>query len=125
VPLVFAAAFGHLLFGDFRLEVTTSLLLGSVPGVFLGAQLSSRAPGGLIRRALAFVLLASGLKLLEVPTTAIIAILGGTLVAGPLLWMLARRRLGLPARHGLELRSVRAARAERTARSAERVGSDR
>ncbi|HVH24572.1 MAG TPA: sulfite exporter TauE/SafE family protein, partial [Pseudonocardia sp.] len=97
VPLVFAAAFGHLLFGDFQLDVTTSLLVGSVPGVFLGAQLSSRAPGGLIRRALAFVLLASGLKLLGVPNTATVAILAIALIGGPLLWMLARTRLGLPA----------------------------
>jgi uncharacterized membrane protein YfcA len=125
VPLVFAAAFGHLLFGDFKLDVTTSLLLGSVPGVWLGAQLSSRAPGGLIRRALAFVLLASGLKLLDVSNTITVAILGVTLVAGPVLWMLARRRLGLPALAGRDLRRVRAARAERTGRSAERVGSDR
>jgi uncharacterized membrane protein YfcA len=119
VPLVFAAAFGHLLFGDFQLDVTTSLLLGSVPGVWLGAQLSSRAPGGLIRRALAFVLLASGLKLLDVPNTATVAILGVTLVGGPLLWMLARRRLGLPARAPSVLRSARGDRAGQT------VGSDR
>ncbi len=98
VPLVLSAALGHLLFGDFQLDVTTSLLLGSVPGVYLGAHLSSRAPGGLIRRALAFVLLASGLKLLDVPTTTTVAILAVAIVGGPLLWMLARRRLGLPAR---------------------------
>lgn len=98
VPLVLSAAIGHLIFGDFQLDVTTSLLLGSVPGVYLGAQLSSRAPGGLIRRALAFVLLASGLKLLDVPNTTTIAILAIAIVGGPLLWMLARHRLGLPAR---------------------------
>jgi uncharacterized protein len=36
VPLVASAAAGHLLFGDFRLELTASLLVGSVPGVYLG-----------------------------------------------------------------------------------------
>ena len=97
VPLVFAAALGHLLFGDFQLDITTSLLIGSVPGVYLGAQLSSRAPGGLIRRALALVLLASALKLLDVPNTWTVAVLVVAVVVGPLLWMLARRRLGLPA----------------------------
>ena len=123
VPLVFAAAFGHLLFGDFQLDVTTSLLLGSVPGVWVGAQLSSRAPGGLIRRALAFVLLASGLKLLDVSNTATVAILGVTLVAGPLLWMLARRRLGLPALAPRSTRSVTRAsiQAGRSVRSGEPV----
>lgn len=110
VPLVFAAAFGHLLFGDFQLEVTTSLLLGSVPGVWVGAQLSTRAPGGIIRRALAVVLLASGLKLLDVSTPVTVAVLAVAMVAGPLLWMLARRRLGLPALAGPDLRRARAER---------------
>jgi uncharacterized protein len=123
VPLVFAAAVGHLLFGDFKLDITTSLLVGSVPGVWLGAQLSSRAPGGVIRRALAIVLLASGLKLLDVSNEATIAILAVVLVAGPLLWMLARRRLGLPAFAGPDLRRSRAARAARTAQETQEVGS--
>jgi hypothetical protein len=39
-------------------------LIGSIPGVFLGAQLSSRAPDSLIRPALILVLLGSSLKLL-------------------------------------------------------------
>ena len=68
VPLVASAALGHLLFGDFQMALTVALLVGCIPGVWIGAQLSSRAPGGLIRRALAFVLLASALKLLGVPT---------------------------------------------------------
>lgn len=97
VPLVTSAAIGHLIFGDFRLELTTSLLLGSIPGVWLGAHLSSRASGGLVRRALAFVLLASGLKLLNVSTnhTGIILLLVGAIA--PVLWMLVRRHHGFPA----------------------------
>ncbi|PZS22806.1 MAG: sulfite exporter TauE/SafE family protein [Pseudonocardiales bacterium] len=97
VPLVAAAALGHLLFGDFRLNVTASLLLGSIPGVILGALASSRAPGGLIRRALAVVLLASGLKLLGVATTVTVVVLMASIILGPLAWMGARRRHGLPA----------------------------
>ena len=97
VPLVTSAALGHLLFGDFQLEVTTALLIGSVPGVWLGAQLSSRAPGGLVRRALAFVLLASALKLLGVPTATTGILLGVVLVASVPIWMLIRRRHGFPA----------------------------
>ena len=45
VPLVAAAA-GHLFFGDLRLDLTGAMLLGSIPGVLLGARLSSRAPAG-------------------------------------------------------------------------------
>lgn len=97
VPLVAAAAVGHLLFGDFQLAVTLPLVIGSVPGVILGAMVSSRAPGGLIRRALALVLLASGLKLLGASNTVTAVVLVGCLLLGPPLWMLARRHHGLPA----------------------------
>jgi uncharacterized membrane protein YfcA len=98
VPLVWSAAFGHLLFGDFQLAVTLPLLIGSIPGVYVGAQLSSRLPGGLVRRALAFVLLASALKLFDVSTrtTGIVLIL--SLLIAPPVWWLARRHQGLPAR---------------------------
>ncbi|MEO7476332.1 MAG: sulfite exporter TauE/SafE family protein, partial [Gemmatimonadales bacterium] len=97
VPLVASAALGHLLFGDFHMDVTTSLLIGCVPGVWIGAQLSARAPGGLVRRALAFVLLASALKLLNFSTKDTGAILLLVLLVAPLLWMLIRLRHGFPA----------------------------
>ena len=97
VPLVGAAAVGHLLFGDFHMDVTTSLLVGCLPGVWLGAHLSAHAPGGMVRRALAFVLLASALKLLNVSTanTGIVLLL--VLLIAPVVWMLVRRRHGFPA----------------------------
>ena len=40
VPLVVAAAVGHLLWGDFELDLTASLLIGSIPGVIIGAHVS-------------------------------------------------------------------------------------
>jgi len=97
VPLVASAAVGHMLFGDFQLALTTSLLLGSIPGVWLGAHLSAHAPGGLVRRALGFVLLASALKLLDVSTMNTGIILGAVLIVAPLLWMAIRRQHGFPA----------------------------
>jgi uncharacterized protein len=97
VPLVASAAVGHVLFGDFHLDLTTSLLLGCLPGVWVGAHLSARAPGGLVRRALAFVLLASALKLLNVSNRDTAFALAAVLVFAPLFWMLIRRRHGFPA----------------------------
>jgi uncharacterized membrane protein YfcA len=97
VPLVASAALGHILFGDFQLGLTTSLLIGSIPGVWLGAHLSARAPGGLVRRALAFVLLASALKLLDVSTKNTGLILLIVAILAPLIWMNVRRRHGFPA----------------------------
>jgi hypothetical protein len=106
VPLVVSAAVAHLLFGDFRLDLTVAVLAGALPGVFIGAQLSSRLPGGLVRRALALVLLASGLKLLGVGNVAMVTVLGVVMLAGPLLWVWARRSHGLPAFAFLEPRST-------------------
>jgi len=97
VPLVASAALGHLIFGDFKLDLTTSLLLGCVPGVWVGAHLSSRASGGLVRRALAFVLLASALKLLNFSNTHTGIILLLVLLLAPVMWMLIRRHHGFPA----------------------------
>lgn len=97
VPLVASAALGHLLFGSFQLALTSSIVLGSIPGVWIGAQLSARAPGGLVRRALAFVLLASSLRLLGVSNVQTTVILGAALCVGPILWIVVRRRNGLPA----------------------------
>jgi len=97
VPLVASAAIGHVFFGDLQLSITGALLVGSIPGAYIGAQLSSRLPGALIRRALAFVLLASSLKLLGVSTTMTLVVLATLAVlAGPV-WMGLRFAHGFPA----------------------------
>ncbi len=119
VPLVGAAALAHLLFGDFHLDLTTSLLVGCIPGVWIGARLSAQAPGGVVRRALALVLLASGLKLLGLSTVALGLVLLAVVAVGPWLWAWARVHHGLPAFHRLELRSRRKA-ADRTPFSTDR-----
>lgn len=80
VPLVTSAAIAHIVVGDFVLGLTAAILIGSLPAVWVGARLSSRAPDGVIRPILVFVLVASALKLLEVPD----AILGWILLVGVL-----------------------------------------
>src|SRR5437762_10052812 len=50
IPLVASAALAHILFGDFQLSLTASVLIGSIPGVYLGARLSSRAKDSVIRQ---------------------------------------------------------------------------
>jgi uncharacterized membrane protein YfcA len=93
VPLVAAAALGHILFGSFSMPVTTSLLLGALPGALIGAQVSSRAPGGIIRRVLAVLLLASGLHLLGLAIEWVLVTAVAALVLGSGAWILVRRRL--------------------------------
>ncbi|MCP2266118.1 sulfite exporter TauE/SafE family protein [Promicromonospora thailandica] len=92
VPLVAAASLGHLLYGDFSLGLTTSLLVGAIPGAWFGAHVSSRAPGGIIRRALAILLLASALKLLGASLPVVLGAAGTALVVGNLVWFWVRRR---------------------------------
>ncbi|MFI5285063.1 MAG: sulfite exporter TauE/SafE family protein, partial [Candidatus Dormibacteria bacterium] len=83
IPMVGSAALAHIVFGDFRLGLTLSILIGSIPGVLIGASVSSYAPTAFLRGALAAVLLVSGLKLVNVPTLAIgVVLLVSVLVLG-------------------------------------------
>jgi uncharacterized membrane protein YfcA len=87
VPLTMAAALGALVFGHVEFGVTVSIILGSVPAVLVGSLLSSRAPDKLIRPVITFVILASGLKYVGVPTKALGWTLGLTLVAVAVTWV--------------------------------------
>jgi uncharacterized protein len=73
IPLVGAATIGHLIFGDVRLAVTMSLLIGALPGTYIGARLSAQGPGAVIRPVIGGVLVASALALFKVPTPVVIA----------------------------------------------------
>jgi uncharacterized membrane protein YfcA len=92
VPLVLAAAVGHLLWGQFELGLTTSLLIGSVPGVIIGAHISSRASDRLIRPVLVLVLALTGLKLLGVSNAVLLAALIAAIVAGGVTAIVRQRR---------------------------------
>jgi uncharacterized membrane protein YfcA len=92
IPLVFAAALGHALFGDLKLDIAGAVLIGSIPGVLIGARISSRAPVGLIRTALVVVLLASALKLLNVATRRVGIIGGAAIVVAVAVPLINRNR---------------------------------
>jgi uncharacterized membrane protein YfcA len=92
VPLVAAAAVGHLFFGDLQFPLAGAILLGSVPGVLIGARLSSRAPGDVVRAALVAVLLASALKLFGLPGPVVLAAVGATALGAVAVVVTARRR---------------------------------
>lgn len=108
VPLVIAAAIGHLLFGEVDWSIVLPLIVGSVPGAWIGAQFSSKIPGGYVRRALAVVLLAAGLKLLGVDNVTVLVAALVAVVAGTFGWMMLRRTHGLPLtlRHERRLRET-------------------
>ncbi|MEV0380650.1 sulfite exporter TauE/SafE family protein [Nonomuraea sp. NPDC050643] len=107
VPLVASAALGHLMFGDFQMDLTLSLLIGSIPGVYLGARISSRAPGGLIRAMLAIVLLASALKLLDASNTLTLWALAAAVVVTVAGWRIKVRAAARESRENTDLEPAR------------------
>ncbi len=62
--LVGVAALGHWHLGDVNPRLVSGLLLGSVPGVWLGSFIASRIPEGTLRPAVAALLFATGVKLI-------------------------------------------------------------
>lgn len=88
VPLVASAALGQLIFGDVKLGLTTSLLIGSLPGVYCGARISASVPSAPLRWVLAIVLAASATKLLGASNAVLAAVICGGLA----LWAAAGLR---------------------------------
>jgi hypothetical protein len=76
--LLWVAGIGHFVAGNVDLGATGWLLLGSIPGVLLGSQMTVRLPDRLLRVALAIVLMLSGVKLLDAPDVILLfgALLG-------------------------------------------------
>jgi hypothetical protein len=63
VPLTIVAGSGHLMMGHVDGGLLVALLIGSIPGVLIGAHFSDRAPERFVRPAIAVVLVAVGVKL--------------------------------------------------------------
>jgi uncharacterized membrane protein YfcA len=79
--LLWVAGLGHLAGGNVDLQATGWLLVGSIPGVLLGSQVSVRLPDRSLRVALSLVLFLAGVKLLEVPGANAIVITVAALAA--------------------------------------------
>jgi uncharacterized membrane protein YfcA len=62
IPLTAVAGLGHLSMGNFDLDLLGSLLLGSIPGIWIGSHLSAKIPEQYLRPVLASLLLVIGLK---------------------------------------------------------------
>jgi uncharacterized membrane protein YfcA len=63
VPLTLIAGAGHGAMGSVDIHVLLALLLGSLPGIFVGSSLSTRVSDAALRRVLAAVLIIAGSKL--------------------------------------------------------------
>jgi uncharacterized protein len=74
--LLWVAGIGHLVSGNVDLHATAWLLTGSIPGILISSRYTVRLPDVALRLALATVLTLSGLKLLNVPASTWILIVG-------------------------------------------------
>jgi uncharacterized membrane protein YfcA len=63
--LLWVAGAGHLIHGNVDVHAMAWLLVGSIPGVLIGSHYSIRVPERALRMAFAFVLVLSGIKLLD------------------------------------------------------------
>ena len=85
--LLWAAGFAHWVGGNIDFGLAGNILLGSIPGVIVGTNLSVKAPQGFLRAALGIVLLASGTTLIlkegsldvVIPAVAVASLMMGTL----------------------------------------------
>ena len=97
--LLWAAAIGHLVGGNIDFGLMGNLLLGSVPGIWIGSGLTTKVPIGFLRPLLGAVLTFAGVALLAKAgaswfVIAAAAFVAGLTVAAPAL--LRRRRATLP-----------------------------
>jgi uncharacterized protein len=95
--LLWAAAIAHVIAGNVDFALAGTILIGSIPGVWVGSGLTVRLPVGVMRATLACVLLAAGLALLQKADIGIppAIIIGGPIavgvVAGLIRWLRAPR----------------------------------
>jgi uncharacterized membrane protein YfcA len=90
--LLWVASIAHLASGNVDLGLMVNILVGSIPGVWIGANLSAKLPADVLRPALAIVLIASGLALLSKAGLAMpVAVLVGVPIALAVLMFFVHR----------------------------------
>ncbi|MEA2297768.1 MAG: uncharacterized protein QOF77_704, partial [Solirubrobacteraceae bacterium] len=108
--LLWVAGLAHLFDGNVNLSLAGNILVGSLPGVWIGTHYSRRLPDDALRPILGIVLLASGLALLSKAGASIspVIIIGAPLTVAALAFALHRTRAGRAAReHAPVLVAVR------------------
>jgi uncharacterized protein len=70
--LLWAAGLAHVVGGNVDFLLAGNILIGSVPGVILGSNMSVKWPQGILRTALGVVLIAAGAALLEKANTELV-----------------------------------------------------
>jgi uncharacterized protein len=64
VPLTLVAGIGHAFMGNVNWGLLGALLIGSIPGIWIGAQLTRKLPDKLVRTLLCISLVMAGVKVI-------------------------------------------------------------
>ncbi|TWP35986.1 sulfite exporter TauE/SafE family protein [Leekyejoonella antrihumi] len=97
VPLVVAAAIGHIFVTGIEWSVLIPLVIGGSLGTALGARLSSLVSQSVIRRGIVTVLSLTGLGMIGASPTWVGITGAALIILGPVAWGLVRRAHGVPA----------------------------
>jgi hypothetical protein len=94
VPMLVVGALAHAGMGEVDWSIVVSLLIGQIPGVFLGARVSSRYNGQELRWLLLVLVGAGGISLLGAPkwVGTTITLVGVTVLGVPILLRAFRHR---------------------------------
>ena len=92
VPLVIAAAVGHVMVSGVDWNLLVPLLIGGAIGTFFGSNFASRVPEGLIRRGITIVLAVTASAMLGASPLFIGLIALVLVTVGPLVWRRLVRR---------------------------------
>jgi len=103
--LLWAAGIAHWIGGNVDFVLAGNILIGSIPGVLIGGALSVKAKTGLLRTALAIVLIASGTTLVVkegepgvvIPAIAVASLMVGALFAAQVITQGRAKRAGAAA----------------------------
>jgi uncharacterized protein len=136
--LLWAASVAHIIGGNVDFGLAANIMVGSVPGVIIGSNLSVKWPQGALRYALGLVLIGAGITIMNKANTDLIpwVVAAATLVIVALFAVQIAlrkevetdpeeqelmRRAALVASHGDEIERHQAVEAELAARSQERA----
>ena len=79
--LLWAAGIAHIIGGNVDFPLAANILIGSIPGVIIGSNLSVKWPQGALRYALGLILIAAGLTIMGKANTDLVpwVMVGATL----------------------------------------------
>ena len=100
--LLWAAGIAHVVGGNVDFGLVGAILIGSIPGVWIGSHLTVRLPTGLLRTALGVVLVGSSLALfdkagVELPLVVMLSLPLALALALTARWLVRRTRSPAPA----------------------------